>query len=64
MVDPEETATAIGVSNFARMGVRSAAPTLTGYMFDAISLSMPFFTGAALMAVNGALYWIFFRKKD
>jgi len=64
MVDPEETATAIGVSNFARMGVRSVAPTLAGYMFDAVSLSMPFFTGAALMAVNGVLYWMFFRKKD
>ena len=64
MVDPEETATAIGVSNFARMGVRSAAPTLAGYMFDTVSLSMPFFTGAALMAVNGVLYWMFFRKKD
>lgn len=63
MVDPEETATAIGVSNFARMGVRSAAPTLAGYMFDAVSLSMPFFTGAALMAVNGVLYWMFFREK-
>lgn len=64
MVDPEETATAIGVSNFARMGVRSVAPTLAGYMFDAVSLSMPFFTGAALMAINGVLYWMFFRKKD
>jgi len=64
MVDPEETATAIGVSNFARMGVRSAAPTLAGYMFDAVSFSMPFFTGAALMAINGVLYWMFFRKKD
>ena len=63
MVDPEETATAIGVSNFARMGVRSAAPTLAGYMFDAVSLSMPFFTGAALMFVNGVLYWMFFREK-
>lgn len=61
MVAPDETATAIGVSNFARMGVRSVAPTLAGYMFDTISLSMPFFTGAALMAANGVLYWMFFR---
>ena len=61
MVDPDETATAIGVSNFARMGVRSVAPTLAGYMFDTISLSMPFFTGATLMAANGVLYWMFFR---
>ncbi len=64
MVNPEETATAIGVSNFARMGVRSAAPTLAGYMFDTISFSMPFFVGAALMAFNGVLYWIFFTEKD
>ncbi len=63
MVDPDETATAIGVSNFARMGVRSVAPTLAGYMFETISLSMPFFTGAVLMAANGVLYWIFFRER-
>jgi MFS family permease len=63
MVDPDETATAIGVSNSARMGVRSVAPTLAGYMFETISLSMPFFAGAALMAANGVLYWMFFREK-
>jgi MFS family permease len=63
MVDPDETATAIGVSNFARMGVRSVAPTLAGYMFETISLSMPFFTGAVLMAANGVLYWMFFRER-
>jgi MFS family permease len=63
MVDPDETATAIGVSNFARMGVRSLAPTLAGYMFETISLSMPFFTGAVLMAANGVLYWMFFRER-
>jgi MFS family permease len=42
IVDPEEISTAIGISNFARMGVRSIAPTLAGYMFEAVSLSMPF----------------------
>ncbi|MCW4050331.1 MAG: MFS transporter [Candidatus Bathyarchaeota archaeon] len=64
MVSPEDTATAIGVSNFARMGVRTIAPTLAGYMFESIALSMPFLTGAMLMAMNGALYWRFFRDKD
>jgi len=63
MVEPEETATAIGVSNSARMGVRSLAPMLAGYMFDTISLSMPFFAGATLMALNGCLYWVFFRER-
>ena len=64
MVDPDETATAIGISNSARMGVRSVAPTLAGYMFEAVSLSMPFHIGAALLVLNGGLFWIFFREKN
>lgn len=61
IVDPDETATAIGISNFARMGVRSAAPILAGYMFQAVSLSTPFLMGASLLAVNGLLYHAYFR---
>ncbi len=63
MVSPEETATAIGISNSARMGVRTIAPTLAGYMFESISLTLPFYTGAVLMAINGGLFWKFFRPK-
>lgn len=63
MVSPEETATAIGISNSARMGVRTIAPTLAGYMFESISLTLPFFTGAVLMALNGGLFWAFFRPR-
>lgn len=61
LVDPDETATAIGISNFARMGFRSAAPILAGYMFEVASLSMPFLLGAAFMALNGFLYYGLFR---
>jgi len=64
MVSPEETATAIGISNSARMGVRTLAPTLAGYMFESISLTLPFYTGAILMAVNGGLFWTFFRPRE
>jgi len=64
IVDADETATAIGISNFARMGVRSIAPALAGYMFEAISLSMPFLMGAAFMAVNGILYHAYFRPTE
>lgn len=63
IVNSEETATAIGVSNFARMSFRTIAPTAAGYMFEAISLSMPFLTGAGLLIVNGFLFMAFFRKK-
>jgi MFS family permease len=64
IVDPSETATAIGVSNFARMGFRTIAPTLAGYMFETISLTMPFLTGASLLAVNGLLFRAFFKPKE
>jgi MFS family permease len=64
MVSPEETATAIGISNSARMGVRTIAPTLAGYMFESISLTLPFYSGAVLMAINGGLFWAFFKPKD
>ena len=64
IVDPSETATTIGISNFARMGVRSAAPTMAGYMFESVSLSAPFLIGASLMAINGLLYHIFFRSRQ
>jgi MFS family permease len=64
IVDPDETATAIGVSSFARMSLRSIAPTIAGYMFEAISLSLPFMIGAGLILVNGILYKVFFQPKD
>lgn len=64
IVDPEETATAIGVSSFARMGLRTIAPTVAGYMFETISLSMPFITGAALLVANGLLFRTFFQSKQ
>jgi len=63
IVSPDETATAIGVSNFARMSLRTLAPTAAGYMFEAVSLSMPFLTGAALIIANGLLYKFFFQVK-
>ena len=63
LVDPNETATAIGISNSARMGLRTVAPTITGYMFENISLTMPFFAGASLLIVNGMLFRSFFKSK-
>ena len=63
IVDPGETATAIGVSNSARQGLQTVAPSLAGYMFEAISFSLPFFTGAVMLALNGVLYWNFFRER-
>jgi DHA1 family multidrug resistance protein-like MFS transporter len=63
IVDPEETATAIGISNFSRMSVRTVAPTIAGYMFQSISMNMPFIIGAGLLVVNGLLFKIFFQPR-
>jgi MFS family permease len=64
MVDPDETATAIGISSSAGHVAQTIAPSLAGYMFETISLTLPFFTGAVLMAMNGVLYWYFFRDRN
>jgi MFS family permease len=64
LVDPSETATAIGISNSARMGVQTIAPSLTGYMFENISMQLPFLSGAIFLMLNGVLYWVFFREED
>jgi MFS family permease len=64
IVDPEETATAIGISSFSRMALRSIAPTLAGYMFETLSLSLPFLSGAGLIATNAILYRAFFQPEN
>ena len=64
LVDQSEIATAIGVSNSFRMGLRTVAPTIAGYMFENISLTMPFLTGASLLVANGILFRVFFKPKD
>ncbi len=63
IVDPEETATAVGVSNFSRMTLRTIAPTAAGYMFETVSLSLPFLAGAGLIALNAFLYRTLFNPK-
>ena len=64
IVDPKETATAIGISSFSRMALRSIAPTVAGYMFETLSLSLPFLSGAGLVAANAILYQVFFQPKN
>lgn len=63
LVKGDEIATAIGVSNFSRMSLRTVAPTLAGYMFEAVTLSMPFLTGAFFLITNGVLFQVFFNSR-
>lgn len=52
LVTTQEIAITVGVSNFFRMTLRTAAPTIVGYMFEPISSNLPFFSGALLIAVG------------
>lgn len=63
LVPADETATAVGVSNFCRMTLRTVAPTAAGYMFEAVSLSLPFISGGVLIALNAGLYRGFYREE-
>jgi len=64
IVEPFKTGTIIGISNFSRSLVQSVAPTIAGYLFESASYSLPFFSGAALLAVNGIQYHIFYNRKN
>jgi len=64
LVEPHQTGTFLGTSNSARSFVQSLAPTIAGYLFEFGSLSLPLFSGAILLAVNGVQYHIFYRKVE
>jgi len=61
IVKPSQTGMTVGISNFARSLSQSLAPTIAGYLFEIASLSLPFFSGGAVLALNGLQYHIFFR---
>ncbi len=64
IVKPSQTGTVIGVSNAIRSLLRSFDPMLAGYLFEFASFSIPLFISAVLLAINGAQYHIFYRKKS
>ena len=64
LVPSHETATAVGVSNFFRMGLRTVAPTLAGYMFESLSNVLPFMSGAVLVFINAGFYYSFYGEEE
>lgn len=61
MADPAERASVTALSNLPSQFAMAASPTLSGYIFDEVSLSLPFELAAALQLCNTALFWGFFR---
>jgi MFS family permease len=64
IVEAHQTGTLLGISNAARSFVQSLAPTIAGYLFEAASLSLPMFSGAILLALNGIQYHLFYRRAE
>jgi len=63
IVGPSQTGAVVGISNSVRSSVQSVAPTIAGYLYEFVSLTIPFFSGAALISLNGVQYHVFYSKK-
>ncbi len=61
LADPEERASVAGLANVPSQGAQVFSQLGAGYIFEHVSLELPFVIGAALQLVNGVLYYVFFR---
>ncbi|MDH5689008.1 MAG: hypothetical protein OEZ48_14265, partial [Candidatus Bathyarchaeota archaeon] len=64
IVEPSERSSAVGISNLSRMAVRSFGPATGGYIMQSISMSLPFFIGSGVVALNGVFYYVLFHKAE
>lgn len=62
VVPAEERGLVSALSTLPSQATSSASPALAGYIFDHISLSLPFEIGALLQGINAILFYAFFRK--
>ncbi|MGH2507573.1 MAG: MFS transporter, partial [Ktedonobacteraceae bacterium] len=62
VIPAEERGTVGALSNLPSQATSAASPVLAGYIFDHISLSLPFEIGAILQATNALLFYFFFHK--
>jgi len=62
LADPEERASIAALSNLPSQLAMAGSPLVTGYLFDEVSLSLPFEIAAVLQFANAASFWVLFRK--
>lgn len=61
-VVPQEERGRVGaLSNLPSQATSALSPTLAGYLFDHVALSLPFDIGAILQGINTLLFFLFFR---
>jgi MFS family permease len=61
MADPGERAAVGALSNVPSQAAMAVAPLAAGYIFDEVSLSLPFILGGALQLTNALMYWGLFH---
>ncbi len=62
MADESERASVAALSNLPSQLAMSASPVLAGYIFDEVSLAIPFEIAGFLQLVNSIIYWVFFKN--
>lgn len=61
LAEPDERAAVAAISNLPSQLAMASSPLLTGYLFDEVSLSLPFEISAVLQLANAGLWWRLFR---
>ncbi|HEU0026178.1 MAG TPA: MFS transporter [Ktedonobacterales bacterium] len=60
---PSERGTAGALSSLPMQVTSAVSPIAAGYLFDEVSLSLPFEVGALLQGINATLFYLFFRHR-
>lgn len=63
MVKSEERGSAAGVTNLARVVPFGISPTLSAYMMQSLSLSVPFVIGGSLQLIHDCTFYYLFRHE-
>ncbi len=61
LAEPDERAAVAAISNLPSQLAMASSPLLTGYLFDEVSLSLPFEISSVLQLLNAGLWWRLFR---
>jgi MFS family permease len=62
VVPQEERAVVSGLSRLPTQATSAATPPLAGYVFDNVSMSLPFELGSIIQVITAGVYWMFFRN--
>jgi MFS family permease len=63
LADPDERGSVAALSNLPSQATMAVSPLLTGYLFDEVSLSLPFELAAVFQLANAVTFWMFFHHR-